>query len=321
MPPGGVTLEWKPSRRTLAQPGAENLEKPGGRKLVEEPQRKVFSMKEKRHLRQVESKEEYHDRPQGGRVVIRENGMRAADVPAREVDVTGEMARKARTLDLHGQRNGLGCRALGDKAYKHPEYDPGFHAEGGLVAGAGFVRGNFPKTEPRRGANVQLAASGRAKTSNIGKMTEDQVKAANRAHKCYEDHKSVNLADIVAVEEASKRLAEIIDSAVSLKVSKNMLLDAEDMRKVFQEIVDARNQEKKKTTAHQHREKEGAQRLFEEHRRQGFAPCKAHARGLAGAQSMKEVGVLVKWEGDSLKDSPEANYEDLESDEEQPAAS
>eukprot|EP00438_Fugacium_kawagutii_P030693 Skav235497 [mRNA] locus=scaffold153:207137:211276:+ [translate_table: standard] len=65
--------------------------------------------------------------------VVRENGIRAADQPAREVDVTVEMQRKARNEELDMKRNGIGCRALGDKNYRHPEYMSRFFHSGELI--------------------------------------------------------------------------------------------------------------------------------------------------------------------------------------------
>ena len=37
---------------------------------------------------------------------------------------------------MYNQRNGLPLTSLGDKNYKHPEYQPGFFKDGGLVAGS-----------------------------------------------------------------------------------------------------------------------------------------------------------------------------------------
>lgn len=156
--PGGEVLAWRPSRRSLSEPGSHHYEKPEGRRLVEEQPRQLRGTAERRHLRPAESKEaqECRDRPTGVRIVHRENGLRALDQPAREVDVSAEMARKARALDLCTQRNGVGCRSLGDKAYRQPEYETGFHAAGSLIVGSSFMRGNFKKTEPRNSTSVVL---------------------------------------------------------------------------------------------------------------------------------------------------------------------
>jgi len=154
---GGEVCHWRPSKRTLSEPGRLHYEKPEGRGLVAEPPRKVFTMTEKRHIRALESKEEYGDRPVGPKTVYLDSGLRAYDQPAREVDISAEMSRKVRPLDLASQRNGLPARSLGDKAYRHPDYVPGFHATGGLIVGSGFVRGSFARTVPRNAESVQLA--------------------------------------------------------------------------------------------------------------------------------------------------------------------
>lgn len=147
--PGSEVFEWRPSRRPISQPGCEHFEKPEGRSLAEPAPGKALGIREKRHVRQVESKEEHSDRPVGPRAVVRENGYRAADQPAREVDITYEMQRKVPHYSLHDQRSGIGCKSYGDKAYKHPEYSDRFYQMGQLVVGAGFARGHFKKTEPR----------------------------------------------------------------------------------------------------------------------------------------------------------------------------
>mmetsp|Transcript_35660 Transcript_35660/g.91686 ORF Transcript_35660/g.91686 Transcript_35660/m.91686 type:complete len:256 (-) Transcript_35660:87-854(-) len=147
---------WKPSRRSLAQPGHEHHEKPEGTRIVEQPQRKVYSVRERRHIRQVESKEEIGDFPSGKNIVYRDNGLRAHDQPAREVDLIHEISRKNRPLDLISQRNGIHCRSLGDKPYRHPEYESGFHAAGEMIIGSSFARGSFKKTEARNATSVQL---------------------------------------------------------------------------------------------------------------------------------------------------------------------
>lgn len=147
---------WRPSRRSLAAPGSDHLEKPEGLRVVEEPERKVYTMRERKHIRCHESKEEYGDLPRGQKIVIRENGLRAHDQPAREVDLIHEMSRKVRPLDLYSQRNGVQCRTLGDKPYRHPEYESGFHAAGNLVVGCGFHRGMHKRTEPRNSTSISL---------------------------------------------------------------------------------------------------------------------------------------------------------------------
>merc|ERR1719422_499377 len=53
---GGQTLQWRSSRRTLSEPGSQHFERAEGIRQVESPPRKIFSIREKRHIRQVESK-------------------------------------------------------------------------------------------------------------------------------------------------------------------------------------------------------------------------------------------------------------------------
>merc|ERR1711865_1346837 len=124
-------------------------------------------------LSQVESKEEHSDRPMGPQTVVRPNGLRAADQPVREVDITYEMQRKVPHYSLHEMRSGIDCKAYGDKAYKHPEYSDRFFKMGQLVVGAGFTRGHYKKTEPRNAISVQLAEVVRKE----GAMTFDERQA------------------------------------------------------------------------------------------------------------------------------------------------
>merc|ERR1712046_15789 len=88
--------------------------------------------------------------------VKRDNGLRAADQPAREVDISLEMQRKVPAYSLLDCRNGIGCKVHGDKAYKHPEYSDKFFKIGELVVGSGFQRGHYKKTLPRNATSVQL---------------------------------------------------------------------------------------------------------------------------------------------------------------------
>eukprot|EP00927_Polykrikos_kofoidii_P054453 TRINITY_DN48866_c0_g1_i1.p1 TRINITY_DN48866_c0_g1~~TRINITY_DN48866_c0_g1_i1.p1 ORF type:complete len:388 (-),score=73.16 TRINITY_DN48866_c0_g1_i1:62-1225(-) len=150
------TMKWRPTIRPLSEPGALHTEKPEGVKAVAMPPPKIVPMRERRHLRQVDSKEEYSDRPVGPRTVLRENGLRASEQIAQEVDLTNELQRKARPLSLGSQRNSIGCRSLGDKAYRHPEYDRQFYHAGGLIVGSGFHRGAYPKTEARNATTLKL---------------------------------------------------------------------------------------------------------------------------------------------------------------------
>jgi len=156
---------WRPARRSLSEPGYCHYEKAEGKRQVEgAPSQPPKTLAEKRHVRQIESKEEYGDRPYGPKTITRDNGLRAADQPAREVDISLELARKTRPLALRDQRNGLGVKSLGDKNYRHPEYDNNFFKIGGLVVGSTFQRGHFKKTEPKNNASVQLVAP----TSSMG---------------------------------------------------------------------------------------------------------------------------------------------------------
>lgn len=154
--PSGQAFEWRSSKRPIPAPGSEHVEKPEGLRKVEQAPGRSVSIRERRHIRQVESKEEITDRPVGPAVVIRENGLRAVDQPAREVDLTHEIQRKVQINDLRTQRNGFSCKSLGDKAYKHPEYSDKFFHTGNIIVGSGFHRGHFKKTEPRNATSVQL---------------------------------------------------------------------------------------------------------------------------------------------------------------------
>ena len=46
------------------------------------------------------------------------------------------MGTKRRVETLYDQRNGLPLKSLGDKIYKHPDYQPHFYKEGGLIVGS-----------------------------------------------------------------------------------------------------------------------------------------------------------------------------------------
>jgi len=155
--------KWRPARRTLSEPGAMHFEKREGLKKVEPPPPKVFSIRERRHLRQVASKEEHDDRPVGPKTVYRGNGYRAADQVAQETDIQNEMQRKQRPLDLLSQRNGIYAKSLGDKPYRHPEYENRFHHAGGLIIGSTGIRGNFPKNEARNATSIKIDDAPRKK--------------------------------------------------------------------------------------------------------------------------------------------------------------
>jgi hypothetical protein len=155
------TFEWRASKRCMSEPGSRHYEKPEGLKTVEKPPPQIFSIREKRHIRQHSSKEEWSDRPVGAKTVFRENGYRAADQIAHEIDLTNEMQRKQHIQDLGGKRNGIGCKVLGDKNYRHPDYEPGFHHAGGLIIGSTFQRGSHKKTEARNATSIKLAVGGK----------------------------------------------------------------------------------------------------------------------------------------------------------------
>ena len=50
--------------------------------------------------------------------------------------VERDMQRKIRIDGLEGQRNKISSAALGDKAYKYPEYSSHFYESGGLIPGS-----------------------------------------------------------------------------------------------------------------------------------------------------------------------------------------
>jgi len=154
-------FEWRPTKRALSEPGNRHYEKPEGLKTVEKPPPQIFSIREKRHIRMHPSKEEYGDRPVGPQLVYNENGVRAAHQIAHEIDISNELQRKERIPHLGKQRNGVGCRALGDKNYRHPDYEPGFHHAGGLIVGSTFQRGSFKKTEARNATSIKLSVGGK----------------------------------------------------------------------------------------------------------------------------------------------------------------
>lgn len=175
---GSQVFDWRPSKRPLSQPGADHIVKAEGRRLAEEAPGKALAIREKRHIRQVESKEEHSDRPVGPRTVIREhNGLRAAEQPAREVDLTYEMQRKAKDYSLRDMRSGIGCKSYGDKAYKHPEYSDRFFQMGNLITGAGFARGHFKRTEPRNATSVVLVEVQRKEGALTFAEKEEQMLA------------------------------------------------------------------------------------------------------------------------------------------------
>merc|ERR1719223_183622 len=66
------------------------------------------------------------------------------------------MQRKVKDYGILDCRGGIGIKAYGDKAYKHPEYSDRFFKLGELVVGSGFHRGHYQKTQPRNSMSVQL---------------------------------------------------------------------------------------------------------------------------------------------------------------------
>jgi len=178
-PPFSEVEKWKPAKRPLSEPGSHTYEKPEGLKVVDKFQPKTVSVRERRHIRQAASKEEFSDRPMGPRTVRTDDGYRAADKIAQEIDISNELQRKNRNLDLLGKRNGIDCRSLGDKSYRHPEYIPKFFHAGGLIVGATFQRGSYPKTEARNATNVHIEENTRGPMKSYAeKQAEMQMAEA-----------------------------------------------------------------------------------------------------------------------------------------------
>jgi len=192
-----------------------HIEKNEGRGMVDPPASRVFSIPERRHVRQVESKKEYGDLPVAKGTVMRENGLRAADQPAREVDVTVEMQRKARNQELDVKRNGIGCRCLGDKNYRHPEYMTRFFHSGELVVGSGFHRGMHAKTEPRNSNVVHIELDHRPPAKTY--MEKMREKAMQEAEAEVEDLTLRWEAD--TLKECDDGYLEPIDSDEELEVA------------------------------------------------------------------------------------------------------
>lgn len=205
---GSQVYNWRPSKRALSEPGALHLEKPEGRGRVDMPPSKVFSMPEKRHIRQVESKEEYHDRPNGIMAIRRENGLRAAEQPATEIDISSEMSRKVRPLDLDSRRNGIDCRSLGDKPYRHPEYDSKFHHAGELIVGSGFHRGMHPKTEPRNSTSFTVFEGERRPTKSYQEKQMEQQAFEAQA----EVEELTKKWEAATLKECDEKYVEVSDS-------------------------------------------------------------------------------------------------------------
>lgn len=89
---------------------------------------------ERRHLRdQYDSlMGPTHDNPKQGLLPF----AHANQKTEKEYKQETVMTQKKRTKCLYDQRNGLPLQSLGDKNYKHPDYEPGFFKEGGLITGS-----------------------------------------------------------------------------------------------------------------------------------------------------------------------------------------
>ncbi|CAJ1447315.1 unnamed protein product [Effrenium voratum] len=207
--PDSQTLVWRPGKRPLAEPGLSNIEKPEGLARVESFCAKVYTTSEKRHIRQLESKEEIQDRPWGKRTVYRENRLRASDQPAREIDITTEMRRKARVEDLLLQRNLIECYTLGDKHYRQPEYAPEFYKAGGLIAGSTFHRGMHKKTQSRSSASMLVTGEGakRHAKTYLEKQAEQEVAEAQA-----EVEALTGFWELDTLKECDKTYCEPLDS-------------------------------------------------------------------------------------------------------------
>lgn len=143
-------IVWRPSRRTLDEPGMAHLEKREGKKAIDHVIEQVPRRSEKLHIRPHESKEEMLDAPQGiARVYSPRSGVERRHLPATEYPLEDVMTRKRRVQDLLTQRNEIPCYTPGDKHYRHPEYMPAFYKDGGLIVGSTFQRGSWPKTVAR----------------------------------------------------------------------------------------------------------------------------------------------------------------------------
>lgn len=209
-----AVCDWRPAKRPLSEPGAHHLEKPEGLKRVEQKASAVRPVKEKRHIRQMESKEEHSDRPRGPQTVVRHSGPgaggRAADVPATEVDVTHMMARKIRGGTLDQARNGIGCSSLGDKCYRHPEYARDFYKVGSLIVGSSFVQGHHKKTEARNSTNW-MAFVGDGTTKHCKSYEEKQAEADAR-QACQEVEELTRQWEAATLRECEDAKYEDLDS-------------------------------------------------------------------------------------------------------------
>ncbi|KAF4713363.1 Sodium hydrogen exchanger [Perkinsus olseni] len=145
-------FRWRPSKKVLKVPGDGGTDRPIGIRRIDPVIHTVPKRAEKVHIRQTECRTEFDNVPRGRRIVIDE-GRNAphprALRPAREASLEEVIGRRGRVRTVCEKRNGLRMAAEGDKLYKHPEFSDSFFKQGGLIAGAGFVRGSHPRTIPR----------------------------------------------------------------------------------------------------------------------------------------------------------------------------
>lgn len=89
---------------------------------------------ERRHLRDAHDSllGPTHDNPKQGLLPFAQANKKSA----KEYKQETVMTQKKRIMDLYDQRNGLALQSLGDKNYKHPDYEPGFFKDGGLITGS-----------------------------------------------------------------------------------------------------------------------------------------------------------------------------------------
>jgi len=219
----GQEMRWRPSRRTLTEPGADHLSRIECVKQVQPKDGHRPWRCERLHIRQRESKEEHSDCPSGLRIVVDENGVPSSRRPAHEFELESVMTRKRQILSLEQQRNNLGCNSMGDKQYRHPEYDTGFFHAGALVPGCSFTRGSHAKTVPRNTTAWKAFLA----------ENPDAVKA-----KTYQQ----------LVEEAT--VADAVHSVTGLlEWERGVLLECDEQYGVFDDYEDSEDEEVKQRLA------------------------------------------------------------------------